>query len=337
MNKKAILLINLGSPKSPQKRDVRKFLSEFLNDPRVIDLPWLARKLLVNLIIVPFRASKSAKMYQQVWKKEGSPILFHGTKLVEKLNETSDGSWDAFLAMRYQTPSIKSVLTQIKNENYSEIIIVPLFPQYASSTSGSIIEECMKIIKKWPSMPKMKIINQFYDHPAYIDSWLEKIKKYDFKKYDHYLFSYHGLPLNQVEMTHNNESCQKHKCTQLINEQNKFCYQAQCYHNTRLIADKLNLNKGMYTVAFQSRFGKNWLSPFADKILEEKAREGKKRILVFPFSFVADCLETELEIAKEYQELFVSNGGKDLVMVHSLNAEDFWVNALKTIILDAKF
>ena len=333
MSKTAIVLVNLGTPNSPSTNNVRKFLSEFLNDPRVIDLPWLARKLLVNLIIVPFRAPKSAKMYQQLWTKDGSPIIFHGEKLLEKMNKQSDGSWKAFLAMRYQSPSLQKVLEVVRQEHFSKVIIVPLFPQYASSTSGSVIEKGMSILKKWPEMPQFEFISEFYNHPAFIDSWIERIKQYEPENYEHIIFSYHGLPLNQVEMTHFDESCETHKCTEEINEANKFCYQAQCYETTRLIAERLNLQKSDYTVCYQSRFGKNWLSPFADKIIEEKARNGIKKILVFPLSFVADCLETNVEIGSEYEELFKEHGGEHLQMVESLNAEDFWVNALKTIIL----
>ncbi len=332
MQKTAVVLVNLGTPDSSSTKDVRKFLSEFLNDSRVIDLPWLARKLLVNLIIVPFRAPKSAKMYQKLWIEEGSPIIFHGNKLLGKLNEQSDGSWKAFLAMRYRKPSLKNVLNEIRKEHFEKIVIAPLFPQYASSTSGSVIEKAMSILKKWPEMPQFEFISQFYNHPAFIDAWIERMKAYQPDNYEHVIFSYHGLPLNQVEMTHFDESCQTHKCTQEINEANKFCYQAQCYATTRLIAEKLNLKERNYTVCYQSRFGKNWLNPFADKVIEEKAKTGVKKLLVFPLSFVADCLETNLEIATEYAELFKHCGGEELVMVESLNAEKFWVNALKNII-----
>ena len=303
-DKTAIILINLGTPDSSSTRDVRKFLSEFLNDPRVIDLPWLARKLLVNLIIVPFRAPKSAKMYQELWTDEGSPIIFHGNKLLEKLNNLSNGSWKVFLAMRYRKPSLKKVLNEVRKEHFAKIIIVPLFPQYASSTSGSVIEKAMSIVKKWPEMPRFEFINEFYKHPAFIDAWIQKIRPYRPEEYEHLVFSYHGLPLNQVEMTHFNESCETNKCTEEINQTNKFCYQAQCYATTRLILEQLNLKKANYTVCYQSRFGKNWLSPFADKVIEEKAKNGIKKLLVFPLSFVADCLETNLEIATEYAELF---------------------------------
>ena len=174
MQKTAVVLVNLGTPDLPSTNSVRKFLSEFLNDARVIDLPWLARKLLVNLIIVPFRAPKSAKMYQQLWTKGGSPIIFHGKNLLQKLNATSDGSWKAFLAMRYRNPSLKKVLKEVRKEHFSKVIIVPLFPQYASSTSGSVIEKAMSILKKWPEMPRFELINDFYKHPAFIDAWVKK-------------------------------------------------------------------------------------------------------------------------------------------------------------------
>ncbi|MDF1546448.1 MAG: ferrochelatase [Bacteroidales bacterium] len=337
MQKTAIVLVNLGTPDAPSTNKVRKFLGEFLNDARVIDLPWLARKILVNLIIVPFRAPKSAKMYQQLWTEQGSPIIFHGNDLLEKFNKLSDGSWKAFLAMRYRVPSLKSVLEQVRQEHYSKLIIVPLFPQYASSTTGSVVEQSMNIIKKWPEIPHIEFISEFYNHPGFINAWIEKIKPYQPENFEHIIFSFHGLPVNQVEMTHHDESCEIHKCKEEINLSNRFCYQAQCYETTRLIAQKLGLEKEKYTLCFQSRFGKSWLNPYADKVIEEKAKAGVKKMLVLPLSFVADCLETNLEIGTEYAELFKENGGGHYQMVESLNAEDFWINALKSIILANKY
>ena len=333
MQKTAVILMNLGTPDAPDKKSVGKFLAKFLNDPRVIDLPFLARKLLVNLIIVPFRKSKSSKMYQKVWTENGSPIIFHGNNLVNKLNAEKKETVDYFLAMRFGEPSLTKVMEKIRQQHYSKIVFFSLFPQYASSTSGSVIEYFLKIIEKWTEIPNIQIISEFYNHSAFINSWVQRIEPYNPNTYDHILFSFHGLPVNQVEETHFNETCEVHKCLSEINQPNRFCYQAQCYETTRLIASKLGLKENDYTVCFQSRFGKTWLQPYADKTIEEKAKQGVKKLLLLPLSFVADCLETNYEIATEYAELFKELDGEKLQMVESLNSEDYWVEAIKEIIM----
>ncbi|MBN1252998.1 MAG: ferrochelatase [Bacteroidales bacterium] len=333
MNKKtAILLINLGTPDSLTKKSIKKFLSEFLNDARVINLPFLLRKILVNLIIVPFRTSKSKKLYEKLWTKEGSPIITKSKALVKKLNHKLDENHNAFIAMRYRNPSIKSVLNQIKSENFSKIIIIPLFPQYASSTTGSVIEKTISLIKNQNNFTDIEIISSFYDNTFFIDAWIKKIKEQDLDNFEHILFSYHGLPIKHVEQTHKNKSCQNYNCKNEINENNQFCYLAQCYETTRLIANKLNLDKEKFTTCFQSRFSKNWLSPFADEIIIEKAKEGIKNILVVSPSFTADCLETIVEIGIDYKELFLKNGGKNLQLVESLNDDDLFVKTILDLI-----
>ena len=195
MKKTCVLLIQLGTPDSPKTSDVRRYLSEFLNDPRVIDLPYLARKLLVNGIIVPFRAPKSAKIYQELWEMSGgvSPLITHTENVTQLLQEKMDEQFTVEFAMRYQNPSMDMVLEKIRKVNYDKIIIIPLFPQYASASSGSAIEKAMNIIRKWWVIPEIKIVSQFWDSEGYINSIVERSKAFDLKSYDHVLFSYHGL------------------------------------------------------------------------------------------------------------------------------------------------
>ena len=339
--KTAVLLVNLGTPDSPRVKDVRKYLFEFLNDPRVIDIPAIARFLLVNLIIVPFRAPKSAKIYKELWVNnglpdgiEGSPILFYGESVKEKLQKTLGEIFDVYLAMRYQNPSMNTILSEIYKRNYEKIIIVPLFPQYASATTGSVIEKTMRIISKWWVLPEIKIINQYYDNKGLINTIVERAKKYNVVEYDHMLFSYHGLPVRQVDKVYRDGTlCEEHNCETEINETNQFCYKATCYATTRLIAEKLKLRPEMYTVCFQSRLDKNWLEPFADKVIIELAKKGAKKLLVFSPAFVADCLETLIEIGIEYQKLFEEHGGEKVQLVESLNDHPMWVNTLKEIII----
>jgi len=341
MNKTGVLLVNLGTPDSPSVKDVRKYLFEFLNDPRVIDIPAFTRFLLVNLIIVPFRAPKSAKIYNELWTnnglpdgRKGSPILYYGKSVKKKLQETLGDDFDVQLAMRYQNPSMDDVLAEMYKKNLEKIIIVPLFPQYASATIGSIIEKAMKIIGRWWVIPEIKFINQFYNNENYINTVIEQAKKYNLDKYDHILFSYHGLPIRQVDKVYiDGTLCEEHNCESEINETNQYCYKATCYATTRLIAGKLKLKPENYTVCFQSRLDKKWLEPFADKVVIERAKKGDKKLLVFSPAFVADCLETIIEIGVEYQQLFEEHGGEKVQLVESLNDHPMWIEALKKMVL----
>lgn len=335
MSKKfGVLLIQLGTPDSPNTADVRRYLSEFLNDARVIDIPWLLRKILVNLIIVPFRAPKSAKIYKELWTDKGSPLLFYSESLKNKLQKTLPNNFDVHLAMRYQNPSMEKVLAEMKTKQYDQIIILPLFPQYASATSGSAIEKAMKIIKDWWVIPEIKVVSYFYDDENYINSFLARAKNFQLEKYDHVVFSYHGLPNRQVDKVYEDgKPCTDHYCEMKITDENKFCYKAQCYATTRLLAEKLNLTQEKYSVCFQSRLNKDWLEPFADKTIISLAEKGCKRILVFSPAFVSDCLETLIEIGSEYKSLFKQHGGEELQLVESLNDHDDWAEGLAKIIL----
>ena len=336
MKKTGVLLIQLGTPKSPKTSDVRTYLSEFLNDPRVIDLPWLVRVLLVNGIIVPFRAPKSAKIYKELWEHGNgeSPLLTHSMNLQDKLKEEFKSDRITIeLAMRYQNPSMDYVLERMRLANYDQIIILPLFPQYASASSGSAIEKAMNIIRKWWVIPEIKIINQFWDNEGYINSVVDRAKQFDLNDYDHILFSYHGLPERQVDKVYEGtDLCGEQPCETEVNEKNKFCYKATSYATTRLIAEKLGITENRYTVCFQSRLDKKWLTPFSDKIVEEQAKKGAKKLLVFSPAFVADCLETIIEIGTEYQEIFEEHGGEKVQLVPSSNDHPEFVKGLVDLI-----
>ncbi|HRH02982.1 MAG TPA: ferrochelatase [Bacteroidia bacterium] len=327
-----VLLVNLGTPNSPSTADVRTYLSEFLNDPRVIDIPMILRKLLVNLIIVPFRSPKSAKIYQKLWTKDGSPLLIHGNAVKEKLQQSLSNEYEVFLAMRYQNPSLDTVLAVMQKRNFDKVIVLPLFPQYASSSTGSALEKVMQIISKWYVIPELKFISQYYNAPGYIQAFAERGKQYNLAEYDHILFSYHGLPVRQVDKVYGDSPCSEHHCEDHIDDDNKFCYKATCYETTRLIAKQLNLKPEQYSVAFQSRLDKKWLEPFSDKVVIHKAKEGAKKMLVFSPAFVADCLETTIEIGEEYNELFKEHGGEKVQLVESLNDHPIWINTLKQLV-----
>jgi ferrochelatase len=334
--KTGVLLIQLGTPDSPSTSDVRTYLTEFLNDRRVIDIPWLARKILVNGIIVPFRAPKSAKIYKELWEhgKGKSPLLTH-TQTVQKLVQERFNATEVTIemAMRYQNPSMGSVLERMRKVNYDQLIILPLFPQYASASSGSAIEKAMSIISKWWVIPEVKIISQFWDKDGYIDSIVDRAKSFDWKEYDHVLFSYHGLPERQVDKVYDgSDLCSDQPCETEMNDENKFCYKATSYATTRLIAEKLQIPEEKYTVCFQSRLDKKWLTPFSDKIVEEWGKKGAKKLLVFSPAFVADCLETIIEIGGEYQEIFEENGGEKVQLVPSSNDHPRFIDCLVSLI-----
>jgi ferrochelatase len=334
--KTGVLLLQLGTPDSPKVMDVRRYLSEFLNDPRVIDLPWLARKILVNGIIVPFRAPKSAKVYKELWEMSNgeSPLLTHTKRVLELLRERFKNDQVTIeMAMRYQNPSMDVVLERMRKANYDRIVILPLFPQYASASSGSAIEKAMNIIRKWWVIPDVQVISQFWGHEGYIDSVVDRASAFDFQAYDHILFSYHGLPERQVDKVYEgSDLCGDQPCETEVNEKNKFCYKATAYGTTRLIAEKLGLVESDYTVCFQSRLDKKWLTPFSDKVVEEWAKKGAKKLLVFSPAFVADCLETLIEIGDEYQEIFEEFGGEKVQLVPSSNDHPRFLDCLEDLI-----
>lgn len=332
-SKTGILLIQLGTPDSPSVGDVRTYLSEFLNDARVIDIPWLLRKILVNLIIVPFRAPKSAKIYKAVWDDKGSPLLYHTESLTENLQQSLGNEYKVHMAMRYKNPSMDKVMEEMRKEHYGRIVVFPLFPQYASATNGSAVEKAMRIMAKWYLLPEIHFVSQFFQHEGYLNSIVEQAKKYNFDDYDHILFSYHGLPERQVDKVYEDGECKDHDCHLELTPENEYCYKATCYATTRLLAKKMDIPEENYTVCFQSRLDKKWLEPFSDKVVIEQAKKGAKKLLVFSPAFVADCLETLIEIGDEYQEIFEEHGGEKVQLVESLNDHPMWVEAVKDIVL----
>ena len=332
--KKAVLLINLGSPDSPNITTVWKYLRQFLMDPRVIDIPYIFRLFLVNCIIIPFRVKNSSNEYKKLWKIFGeSPLIKFTKRLTEKLNNKFSDQYEFYYAMRYQSPSIDIALKKIYNKNYNELIILPLYPQYASASTGSTIEYCNKIISKWWNFPKIKIINYFYNHQSYIDCFVNNTKKINYIEYDHILFSFHGLPERHVDKTYiNNSLCADNNCESGVFEDNKFCYKAMCYDSTKLIANELNLNPDNYSVSFQSRLNDKWLKPYTDTEMIKLAKSGKNKILILSPAFVSDCLETIIEISVTNKKDFIKNGGEKFTLVPSLNDNDDWVDAVMEII-----
>ncbi|MEX1000965.1 MAG: ferrochelatase [Crocinitomicaceae bacterium] len=336
MKKTGVLLINLGTPDSPKVKDVRKYLTEFLNDPRVIDIRPLGRFFLVNGIIVPFRAPKSAKIYKELWEMwDGeSPLLTFGVDLKTKLQQKfSKENVTVELAMRYQNPSLNEVLDRMKKEHYEQLIILPLFPHYASASSGSAIEKTLRLIKEWQAIPAIKVIPQFYNDPGFIKTFAKRALEHPIATYDHILFSYHGIPERQLDKQHPELKCADCDCHLKFRPEQPLCYRNTCYETTRLIAAELGLTEDQYTSCFQSRLGKTpWLRPYSDKIIEELVKKGVKKILAFSPAFIADCLETSVEISGEYQEIVEEFGGEKIQLVTSLNDHPEWIDTAERLI-----
>lgn len=333
--KTGVLLVNLGTPDSTATGDVRKYLREFLMDGRVIDIPSFPRWLLVNLIIAPFRSPKSAGEYRKLWTDRGSPLLFHTEDLKAKVEKVLDPSqYVVTMGMRYQSPSIESALEELMKAKVKKIIVLPLFPQYASATNGSVIDKVMEIVKGWQIIPEISFISNFIDHPLFLKAWEELGKEMmEKQEYDRFLFSYHGLPERQIRKGSVDNYCQLGACCNKYGPSNQFCYRAQCFQTTRLIAGKLGLPEEKVMTCFQSRLGKDpWIQPYTEDMIKKLASEGVKKVLVFSPAFVADCLETTVEVGQEYKEQFEEMGGEHWDLVPSLNSGDTWVACVKELV-----
>jgi len=343
--KTGVLLINLGTPDNPYKPAVRRYLNEFLTDGRVIDYPWLSRQLLVRGIIIPLRVANSSKAYQEIWDRErGSPLLRHTTELAEAVQslldkeETPEQKYIIEMAMRYQRPSIIKALENLKEQHLHEIIVFPLFQQYASASTGSVQEKVMSIVSKWLYIPDMRFIGSYHNRSEMIKVFAHHARKYDVKSYDHFIFSFHGLPQRQLKNSGHAGYClSKPGCCEIYSEANHSCYAAQCYDTARLIAKELDLARNKYTITFQSRLGKEpWAEPYTFETLKQYAQHGMKKILAFCPAFTADCLETIYEMAVENNEIFKDAGGDQLDLVESLNSDPAWAACIKEMIIENK-
>ena len=336
MGKKGVLIVNLGTPDSPSTADVRKYLDEFLMDERVIDVNPVWRTALVKGLIIPFRAPKSAKLYKEIWSDTtGSPLLFYSIRQLELLREKLGDEYQVELAMRYQSPSIESALNKLKDGKVDSIKVLPLFPHYASASTGSVLEKVMEIVRKWQTIPNISFINSFHDNGGMIETFAQNAEKHQPESFDHILFSFHGLPQRQlIKSDHSGVHClKKDNCCATLTENNKFCYSAQCYDTARLIAARLGIPNEKYTVCFQSRLGKDpWVQPYTSEVIKSLAAKNIKSLLVFCPAFVADCLETVYEVTVEYGDEFKALGGERVQLVESLNDHPLWIKAMEELV-----
>ncbi|MFK8298662.1 ferrochelatase [Capnocytophaga cynodegmi] len=331
---KGVLLVNLGSPDSTKVSDVRRYLDEFLMDSRVIDLPYLLRVLIVRGIILRVRPKKSAKAYKKIWWEEGSPLIVITERLVAKLQKQV--SVPVQIAMRYGNPSIEFGLQQLREKGVTEVLLLPMYPQYAMATTETVEVLTEKLIKtKFKEMTLTKF-PAFYNRSEYVDA-LAKVTKTHLNGYnfDHLLFSYHGVPERHLWKTVKTDNHKKiiegRYCCDPKSDEAERCYRTHCFETTRQLVERLQLTRSQYSQAFQSRLGiDKWLEPFTSDRVVELARSGVRKLAVITPAFVADCIETLEEIEMEAGKEFLENGGEEFKMIPCLNDDDAWVYALAT-------
>ena len=330
------MLLNLGTPDSPSVPDVRRYLREFLSDPRVIDINPIGRWLLLNLVILPFRPARSARQYQSIWTEQGSPLLFHSRALAAGVAQSLGADYVVELGMRYGAPSIPSALARLQAADPHKIVVVPLFPQYSAAASGSALERVYQVLGEQWNVPAVETEAPFYDDPGFIGAFADVARRHlaSFRA-DFVLFSYHGLPERHMRKSDPTGShcLQSASCCDVLVPANRNCYRAHCYATTRALAAKLGLSPQGHSVSFQSRLGRTpWIHPYTDEVLPQLAKAGKKRLAVMSPAFVADCLETVEEIGIRANEQWRALGGEALLLVPSLNAEPAWVETVARLV-----
>ncbi len=335
--KRAVVLMNLGSPASTKVSDVKKYLDQFLMDERVIDKPWLLRALLVKGIIVPFRASKSAAAYKSIWTKEGSPLIIISKKQQAALQK--EIGEPVAIAMRYGQPSPQQAFDDLakSNPDLEEVIAVPMYPHYAMSSYETAVEYAKEQHQKNGYQFKLTFIKPFYNDADYINALVESIRPYLQNEYDQILFSYHGIPERHIlKCDPTKKHCLKvDNCCEVPSAAHEFCYRHQCWTTTNLVADSLEIPKSKRGFSFQSRLGRDpWLQPYTAKRLEELPGEGVKKLLIVCPAFVSDCLETLEEIAEEGKESFMHAGGESFELIPCLNVQPLWINTLAKWVRD---
>jgi ferrochelatase len=333
--KVGILLLNTGTTSAPHPRETREYLREFLSDRRVIDISPLARWLLVNLFILPFRPRKSAEAYAAVWTDKGSPLLVLSMQQRDGLKQRLPEA-EVEVGMGYGRPSVKEAVATLMDKGVQRIVVAPLFPQYASASSGSVLEAAYRIAGEGWNVPALSTLAPFYDDPGFLGAWetvahpvLEEFRP------DHVLFSFHGLPERQVRKSDpsGHHCLASPTCCDTIGPANRYCYRAQCFATTRALTQRLNLGADAYSVSFQSRLGRDpWLQPATDRVVTELPKRGVKRLAVLCPAFVTDCLETLEEIGIRARESFLEAGGEEFRLVPCLNEHPAWLDALAKLL-----
>ena len=328
--KTGLLLLNLGTPDSPNFLSVWRYLRVFLADKRVVTLNVFWRYLLLYGVILPTRVAQTTRAYKAIWTPRGSPLRYHGEDLCKLLQHHLGEAYQVVLAMRYGQPSLDRALEQV--QDCDRLYILPLYPQYSSAATGSILEFVLQRLARQTFIPELTVIREFYQHPAFIQAWAQRIAPY-LPGQEMLVFSYHGLPQHQVEQAGCQPVC-VNECTlspQFLRQHN--CYRAQCYQTSALLAQALQLTPQHYTIVFQSRLGRiPWIQPYMEEHLHGLAKQGIKRIAVVCPSFVADCLETLEEVDIRMRSLWQNLGGESMVVIPCLNADETWGKAILSLL-----
>jgi ferrochelatase len=332
MSKTGVLLVNLGSPDSTSIVDVRSYLREFLMDERVLDIPYAARFCLVNFVILPFRPRKTSEAYRKIWRPEGSPLVVTSRKVTEAMKKRMEAP--VALAMRYKNPSIASGIGELYAQGVREIALVPLYPHYAMSSCETVVERVREVLADGYRDCVLKVLPPFYNDPDYIAALVESARPYLAKEYDHLLFSFHGVPERHLRKS---DSSGTHclatpDCCEGANPAHATCYRAQVRATLRAFVQKAAIPEGKYSLAFQSRLGRDpWLKPYTSEMLLQMPRQGIRRLLVICPAFVSDCLETLEEIGLRGRESFIAAGGSDLTLIPCLNEHPAWLDTLEKL------
>ncbi len=337
--RRGLLLVNLGTPDGPTAAEVRRYLAEFLGDPYVLDMNPVGRWLLLHAVILPFRPARSAELYRRIWTEEGSPLLVHGRALADAARGRLGADFPVALAMRYGRPSLAEGLAELKAKGVGEVVVLPLYPQYATSTSQSTVDRVRQVATRdWPEV-KLAFVPPFFADEGFLDAFVQVSRPVlEAARADHVLFSFHGLPKRQVtRLDETGRHCLKSAdCCDALGEANLCCYRAQAFATARALAAGLALPPGGWSVAFQSRLGKGWLEPFTDVQVAALAGKVRRLAVVCP-AFVADCLETLEEIGLRARDSFRAAGGEELTLVPSLNAHPAWVETVARLAARAVF
>lgn len=330
---KAVLLLNLGTPSEPTAKGLRDFYKHFFSDPYVFDFNAVGRWLLRNLIILPFRAPRVAKDYASIWTDQGSPLKVYADRMQQSVQGDFDAAGEEVIVvngMAYSEPFVWDVMQELERRGVTDLLLLPMYPQYSTATTASIFHEVKKAAGKWEIQPNMLFVDDLFQEEAFIRAWSIVITKHlQTEQYDHVVFSYHGIPEKTIKKTDSANVCVFGQCCAEINADNRYCYRAQCVQTTEAIVRALGWEEVSYSVAFQSRFGPlPWLQPYLDEHLKSLLEEDKKKVAVVTPSFVSDCLETLFEIGQEYRDEFTEAGGEEFKLIPNLNDDQAWFNSV---------
>ena len=331
--KKGVLLINLGSPDSTSVADVRKYLGEFLMDPRVLDVAWPIRWCVVNLAILPKRPAQSAEAYEQIWTKEGSPLVVTSRNVQRELHRRVGEDFVVELAMRYQNPSIESAISRLRGQGVTDLLVFPMVPHYAMSSFETAVVRAQEVAARLAPEIKLKIAEPYFNEPDYIASLVASAQSFLNSGYDHLLFSFHGLPERHLRKANPGHCLATPDCCESPDPAHRTCYRAQCLATARAVVAAAGVPADKFSISFQSRLGREpWLKPYTDHVLPQLAGNGVKNLLVICPAFVSDCLETLEEIALRGRETFLEAGGTDLTLIPCLNEHPRWIEALEKMV-----